>query len=109
MTAVSYGLIGFLMVSGMIFIVEQVSAWLWRPKELPLLTLVLPLKGEIENVEQVVRYYINSMKWQTPAQSWRIFLLDQGIGEETREQCLYLVRGKENIFLVTGAELEQQF
>lgn len=109
MIVLSYGLMGLLMVSGLLFLVEQAAAWLWRPKELPLLTLVLPLKGNMENVEQLVRHHINCMRWQTPEQRWRILLLDQGMEESTRERCLCLSRSVENITIVKEEKLKEQF
>ena len=107
MTILSYGLMGLLMVSGLIFLVEQVAVWLWRPKELPLLTLLLPLEGDGENVEQLVRHYINCLRWQTPEQRWRILLLNQGLEKEAQKRCFFLTESWENIYMIDKEELKE--
>ena len=92
MYKVSFALTALLMVCGCVFLTEQFLTWLWKPDDIPEFIFVIPLKGKVENAEQIVRYHDTWIKWNTMSRNYRIVLLDDGMDEETVKQCELLVR-----------------
>ncbi|MBR5485286.1 MAG: hypothetical protein IKV41_02110 [Oscillospiraceae bacterium] len=88
----SFALTALLMVCGCVFLTEQFLTWLWKPDDIPEFIFVIPLKGKVENAEQIVRYHDTWIKWNTMSRNYRIVLLDDGMDEETVKQCELLVR-----------------
>ena len=83
---IAYCLAAVLMVLGMIYIGGRVSDWIHRPKILPGMTVIIPFSGSVDNIEQILRYIYNNIRWNgCPKGS--IILLDRGMSISTRYRC----------------------
>ncbi|MEG1869682.1 MAG: hypothetical protein RR205_02410 [Oscillospiraceae bacterium] len=102
-----YTTMGILMILGLTHILGQISKWLWRPNYLPKTVTIIPLKGEIENLEQLVRFCRANIKWEgNHHSSGEIILLDIGLDAATLESCIRLCNEGKEISFCTEESLQ---
>ena len=77
-------LMAILCALGMAYIVEVCMCRLYRVR-CEQLSVVIPVKGEIPDVEMLVRELRGALEWRTTVRNRRIVLVDCGAGIRTAE------------------------
>lgn len=100
MEVIAWCLMGLLMILGLSQIWEWFLLYFLSPK-IPLLRYsIIPLSGDLENAEQLLRYIkITSVGNVT-------ILLDEGLSEESREIAEILIAQQPELLLVNKQELQ---
>ncbi|MCL2088821.1 MAG: glycosyltransferase family 2 protein [Oscillospiraceae bacterium] len=83
---VAYGFILFSAVIGLAEIIGFIERKLMCCKTERELVSVIPLRGRVENVEQMLRDALTQLRWQG-CSSTKIIVIDLGIDDETKEIC----------------------
>ena len=83
-------------ILGAVQLGEVFSIWLRRPKERPPISWVLPLSGEVEDVEQILGYFQEVAMWSPESQL--AFVVDCGLGAQSARLCKLWCEGTRLIF-----------
>lgn len=97
-----WSVVGFLMILGIVQLAEYVLLFWNRPKLGLRRYTVVPLAGEIENMEQLLRYIRLVANWEDGESL--ILVLDQGMDDNSRELCRCFCRHYPEVRLMSPEE-----
>ena len=89
-------------ILGIVQLGELFSIWVRRPKKKPPIFSVMPLDGEIVNLEQVLGYFQETALWSPEASL--AFVIDCGLSEQSAQQCREWCTGKNRLIFCTQKE-----
>lgn len=93
----------FFVVLGLAEFLEILSLWFQHPKKMPPCALVIPVKGEIENIEQVLRFCrIHALRGKSCR---RVIVVDKGLSKNSATICEILCQQQPGFYVVTPQEL----
>lgn len=98
-----------LMVLGVFGVIEltgMISIWVNRPKAPPACIMVVPIKGKLENTEQLLRYVREVAQWSPESQ--RAVLVDLGLEDESRDICQQLCRSDNRLEFYTTEQFAER-
>lgn len=95
MSIVIHWLMMVLGVFGVIELTGMLSVWWYRPKNPPDCMTVIPVKGELENAEQVLGYLKEVAQWSPESQ--RALLVDCGLDPHSRHLCEMLCQEDDRV------------
>lgn len=75
------------------------ASWLVRPRHAPGDIFILPVRGEVENIEQILRYYESRLHQDFRDKMSRVIILDLGASDGTLEVCRRLCDGRSDMVL----------
>lgn len=96
----------FFAIIGVIEVAGSFALWLHRPKSPPHCMTVAVLPGKCENMEQIVRYIRMVAQWSKGME--RAILVDPGLDEESREECLRMCEEGKVVELLRWKEMEKR-
>lgn len=70
---------------------------------------IIPIKGNQENIELVVRAAIGDLRWNQKQRADQILLLDYGMDEETNMICQLLCKDMNQVQVLKPEELHRPF
>jgi len=91
-------LLGCLVALGLAQLWEGLLLWGLRPKALPIRYSVLPLRGAVEQPEQLLRY----VRFEAGEQ--RLLLVDCGLDEASRVLCQHFCQQRPGLQLLSPRE-----
>lgn len=98
---VQWGLM-LLGILGAVQLWELLSIWFCRPQKVPSIFSVIALDGELQNPEQLLKYFQEAAVWSPECQL--AFVIDCGLSKKSADECREWCKGKSRLIFCTQKE-----
>ena len=92
-------------ILGVVQLGEFLSIWLHRPPHRPVSFSVMPLSGQIENIDQLLGYFQEVALWSPESQL--AFVIDCGLSPQSADDCRRWCRDKKRVTFCTQKEYQE--
>lgn len=106
---VFYVIFGILGILGIVYLSGKIAMWFLKPSRVYETVTMIPVKGEMNDLERIVRFVESCSLWDYYPQNSRLILLDMGVDEETKRLCQVLSEKYENVAFCTRQEVTEYF